>query len=98
MVNSFLAGGSKTIEVDLNDKEDITIKMRSFKYNWLLFLILFPFIISIYQTLINFDSFIVKFIGNLLVTGLVYLVIYILFLRTRFIKMEEVGGSQLPII
>ena len=92
------SGGSKALEVDLNNKEDITIKMRSFKYNWLLFLILFPFIISIYQTLINFDSFIVKFIGNLLVAELVYLVIYILFLRTRFIKMEEVGGNQLPII
>lgn len=84
------SGGSKPLEVVLSDKEKITIKMRSFKYNWLVFIIIFPFITSIYQTLINSNSFIIKFMGNLLVAGGIYIVIYFLFLRTGFIKMEEV--------
>ena len=86
----WLSGGSKPLEVDLSDNKEITIKIRSFKYNWLVLLILFPFITSIYLTLTTTNSFIVKFMGGLLVLGLIYLVIYMLFLRTGFIKMEEV--------
>lgn len=85
------AGGSKPLEVDLSDNKDATIKMRSFKYNWLLLIIIFPFITSIYQTLFNFEGFLAKFMGNLLVVGLIYLVFYMLFLRTGFIKLERVS-------
>ena len=87
----WLSGGSKSLKVDLSDKEETTIRVRSFKYNWLVFLILFPLITSAYQTLFNFDGFIAKFMGNLLVVGLIYLVIYILFLKTGFIKLEEIS-------
>ena len=86
------AGGSKPLEVDLSDNKDATIKMRSFKYNWLVLIIISPLITSIYQTLFNFDGFTQKFIGNLLVVGVIYLVFYMLFLRTRFIKIEEISA------
>ena len=65
----WLSGGSKPLEVDLSDNKEITIKMRSFKYNWLVLLILFPFITSIYLTLTTTNSFMVKFMGGLLVLG-----------------------------
>ncbi len=84
------AGASKPLVVDLSDNKDITIKMKSFKYNWLIFIILFPLINSIYLTLIDIDSFLIKIIGNFLVAGLIYLIVYILFLRTGFIRVEEV--------
>ena len=84
------SGGSKPLVVDLSDNKDITIKMKSFKYNWLIFIILFPLINSTYLTLIDIDSFLIKVIGNFLVAGLIYLIVYILFLRTGFIRVEEV--------
>lgn len=84
----WLSGGSKPLELDLSSKEEITIKMRTYKYNWLVLLILFPLITSAYLTLTNFNNFLIKFMGGLLVLGLIYSVIYILFLRTGFIKME----------
>jgi len=84
------SGGSKPLELDLSDNKDTTIKMRSFKYNWLILIIIFPLINSAYLTLINIDIFIVKVMGNFLVVGLIYLIIYMLFLRTRFIKVREI--------
>ena len=87
----WLSGGSsKPLKVDLSNKEEITIKMKSFKYNWLIFIILFPLINSTYLTLIDIDSFLIKVIGNFLVAGLIYLIVYILYLRTGFIKVKEV--------
>ena len=87
----WLSGGSKPLEVDLSEKEETTIKIISYKYNWLVLLILFPLITSIYLTLTNANGFLVKFMGGLLVLGVIYLVIYMLFLRTGFIKLEEVS-------
>ena len=84
------SGRSKPLEVDLSNKEEITIIMTSYKYNWSVLLVLFPLIASGYLILTNINSFMVKFMGGLLVLGLIYLVIYMLFLRTGFIKMEEV--------
>ena len=89
------SGGSKPLVVDLNDNKDITIKMKSFKYNWLIFIILFPLINSTYLTLINIDSFLIKVIGNFLVAGLIYLIVYILFLRTGFIRIEVVDSKEI---
>lgn len=86
----WLSGGSKPLEVDLSQNEEITIKMRTYKYNWLVLLILFPFITSTYLTLTNTNSFMMKLVGGLLVLGLIYLIIYLLFLRTGFIKIDEV--------
>lgn len=84
------SGGSKPLVVDLSDNKDITIKMKSFKYNWLIFIILFPFINSTYLTLIDIDNFMIKVFGNFLVAGLIYVIVYILFLRKGFIRVEEV--------
>ena len=88
----WLSGGSsKPLKVDLSNKEEITIKMTSYKYNyWLVLLILFPLIISGYLTQTTTNSFMVELIGGLLVLGLICLLIYTLFLRTWFIKIEEV--------
>ena len=86
----WLSGGSKPLELDLSNKEEITIKMRTYKYNWLVLLILFPLITSTYLTLSNANGFLMKFLGGLLVLGVIYLIIYMLFLRTGFIKMELV--------
>ena len=86
----WLSGGSKPLELDLSNKEEITIKMRTYKYNWLVLLILFPLITSTYLTLTNANGFLMKFLGGLLVLGVIYLIIYMLFLRTGFIKMELV--------
>lgn len=84
------SGGSKPLAVDLSDNKDITIKIKSFKYNWLIFIILFPFINSTYLTLIDIDNFMIKVFGNFLVAGLIYVIVYILFLRTGFIRVEKV--------
>ena len=84
------SGGSKPLAVDLSDNKDITIKIKSFKYNWLIFIILFHFINSTYLTLIDIDNFMIKGFGNFLVAGLIYVIVYILFLRTGFIRVEEV--------
>lgn len=84
------SGGSKPLVVDLSDNKNITIKIKSFKYNWLIFIILFPLINSTYLTLIDIDNFMIKVIGNFLVAGLIYVIVYILFLRTGFIRVEEV--------
>ena len=87
----WLSGGSsKPLKVDLSNKEEITIKMTSYKYNWLIFTILFPLITSAYLILTNINSFMVKLVGVLLVFGLICLQIYMLYLRTWFIKIEEV--------
>lgn len=86
----WLSGGSKPLEVNLSDNKNTTIKMKSYKYNWLAFFIFFPLIISTYLTLSTSHSFMVKFVGGLLVLGLIYLFIYMLFLRTRFLEIEEV--------
>ena len=59
----WLSGGSKPLEVDLSQNEEITIKMRTYKYNWLVLLILFPFITSTYLTLTNTNSFMMKLVG-----------------------------------
>ena len=87
----WLSGGSsKPLKVDLSNKEEITIKMTSYKYNyWLVLLILFPLITSGYLTQTTTNSFMVKFIGGLLVLGLICLVIYMLYLRTWFIKWDK---------
>lgn len=85
------SGGSKLLDVDLSDNKDVTIKMKSFKYNWIILIIIFPLINSAYLTLMNIDNFIVKVLGSFLVVGLIYLIIYMLFLRTRFIKLEEIS-------
>ena len=84
------SGGSKPLAVDLSDNKDITIKIKSFKYNWLIFIILFPFINSTYLTLIDIDNFMIKVFGNFLVAGLIYVIVYILSLRKGFIRVEEV--------
>lgn len=87
----WLSGGSsKPLKVDLSNKDEITIKMTSYKYNWSVLLVLFPLIASGYLILTNINSFMVKFMAGLLVLGLICLVIYMLFLRTWFIKIEEV--------
>lgn len=84
------SGGSLPFLVDLNGNEKKNIKMKSFQYNWLVFPFLFVFANSLYLSVVNHESFIIKLLGSLIVSGFIYLVIYILFLRTRFIKMEEV--------
>lgn len=87
----WLSGGSsKPLKVDLSNKEETTIKMTSYKYNWSVLLVLFPLITSGYLILTNTNSFMVKFIGGLFVLGLICMQIYMLFLRTWFIKIEEV--------
>ncbi len=45
---------------------------------------------STYLTLIDIDNFMIKVIGNFLVAGLIYVIVYILFLRKGFIRVEEV--------
>ena len=60
------SGGSKPLAVDLSDNKDITIKIKSFKYNWLIFIILFPFINSTYLTLIDIDNFMIKVLSFIL--------------------------------
>ena len=83
------SGRSKPLEVDLSNKEEITIIMTSYKYNWSILLILFSLISSGYLMLTSINSFMVKFIGGLLVLGLICLVIYMLYLRTWFIKWDK---------
>lgn len=75
------SGGSIPFVVDLNGNEKKTIKMKSFQYNWLVFPLLFVFANSIYLSVFNHESFIIKLTGSLFVSGFIYLVIYILFLQ-----------------
>ena len=83
-------GGSKPLEVDLSGNEDATIKMKSFQYGWLIVLLLFIFGTSIFHTVANTTGFWNYLLANALVVGLLYLLLYFSFFRTRFITLMEV--------
>lgn len=84
------SGGSKALEVDLSDNKDITIKMKSFQYGWLIVLLFFIFGPSTFHTVTNTTGFWNYFLANVLVVGLLYLLLFILFFRTRYIKLKKV--------
>ena len=84
------AGGSKPLVVDLSDNEDMTLKMSSFSYGFLIAPFLYIIVSSFYHTVLSSAGFLDYLLGNALVVVLLYILLYFTMFRTRFLKLEEV--------
>ncbi len=73
------SGGSKLLQANLGDNEDVTFKMKSSKYAWLIITPVFIFLNSFYLIVFTINNFILKVMGSFAIAVVIYLVFHGLF-------------------